>query len=82
MDPPLASTILYLNSPVHLLKQRYVGKCIRDVDALAAVLDRRVLQRNCKVMLDAAATLSTSFRAHVKTHKVRPSSPTPSCCSC
>lgn len=68
---PLTSDILYPDSPVHLLKERFVGKSIRDVDGPAAVLDRKVLERNCKIMLDAAATLGTSFRAHVKTHKVR-----------
>ena len=52
------------------LKQVYVGKHLRQVPTPAAVVDRAVVQRNCKQMLEACSALRVEFRPHVKTHKV------------
>lgn len=52
------------------LKHHFLGRRLQDVQAPAVVLDKAVLRRNCKLMLDAAAELGVGFRAHVKTHKV------------
>lgn len=53
------------------LRQFYVGKDIQQVPMPAAVLDRAKMQRHCQSLLNAADSLGVSFRAHVKTHKVR-----------
>ncbi len=52
------------------LKERFVGKTLEEVETPAAVLDLAKLEVNCQRMLDAAAKLNISWRAHIKTHKV------------
>jgi len=52
------------------LERTFIGKKLNDVSTPAAVLDRAVVQRNCKQMLDACKALEVGFRPHVKTHKV------------
>lgn len=47
-----------------------MGKRIEDLPTPAAILDERVLRRNCERMLQATETLGIGFRPHVKTHKV------------
>ena len=54
-----------------ILRKEFVGKTLWDVRTPAAVLDRNIIQRNCRQMLDSCKALDLSFRAHVKTHKVR-----------
>lgn len=53
------------------VRQHYVGKQLRDVQAPAVVIDAAVARRNCQLMLDTTSKLGLGFRAHVKSHKVR-----------
>ena len=53
------------------LEKAFVGKRLDDVQAPVAVIDRTVVKRNCRQMLEACETLGVSFRPHVKTHKVQ-----------
>lgn len=62
---------LYPCPSAEKLEELYVGKNLRDVPTPAAVIDRSVVQRNCKQMLDAVHRLQLGFRPHVKTHKAR-----------
>lgn len=62
---------LYPNALYAPLREAYVGKTLLDVAGPAAVLDRAVVERNCRAMLEACDALQVSFRSHVKTHKVR-----------
>lgn len=52
------------------LKHHYLGQKLKDVQAPAVIIDRAVVRRNCKLMLDTVKQLGVGFRAHVKTHKV------------
>lgn len=52
------------------LRDRFIGKRIEDLPTPAAILDERVLHRNCEFMLQATKVLGIGFRPHVKTHKV------------
>lgn len=52
------------------LRDRFLGKHIEDLPTPAAILDDRVLRRNCELMLQATQALGIGFRPHVKTHKV------------
>ena len=54
------------------LCQLFVGKTIREVPKPAAIMDIAVARRNCAAVDEAVAALGVGFRAHVKTHKVRP----------
>ena len=47
-----------------------VGKHLSDVPTPAAILDRAVVERNCRQMLNCCKSLGVRLRAHVKTHKV------------
>lgn len=69
-SPALPAPILYPSPSEAALKSHYVGKQVKDVQAPAAIIDRAVVRRNCKLMLEAAEKLGVDFRAHVKTHKV------------
>ena len=69
MSPSLPD--LFPCPSAELLRKEFVGKTLWDVPTPAAVLDRNVIRRNCRQMLDACQALGLSFRAHVKTHKVR-----------
>ncbi|KAK2759446.1 hypothetical protein FQN54_002924 [Arachnomyces sp. PD_36] len=51
------------------LREKFVGKNIRDVPTPAAILDVSIVKRNCQRMLDACQAMGFGFRAHVKTHK-------------
>jgi D-serine deaminase-like pyridoxal phosphate-dependent protein len=53
-----------------LLKNNFVGKDIREVEAPAAVIDIAKAKRNCQTMLEVIKALGVKFRAHIKTHKV------------
>ena len=55
------------------LEKAFVGKRLNDVQAPFAVVDRVVLERNCRQMLEACQALGVGFRPHVKTHKVQAS---------
>lgn len=68
--PALTATSLYPSVSKADLQQHYVGKKISEVQAPAAIIDAAVVRRNCKLMLETAASLGVGFRAHVKTHKV------------
>ena len=58
------------NPEQSVLKRTYVGKRLDELPTPAAILDRNVIERNCKQMLEACEALRVSFRPHVKTHKV------------
>ena len=53
------------------LAKAFIGKRLGDVPTPAAVLDRAVVERNCRQMLEACQALDVDFRPHVKTHKVQ-----------
>lgn len=53
------------------VKEYYIGKSLRDVPAPAVIIDKNVVEKNCNIQLNAAKSLDLSFRAHVKTHKVK-----------
>lgn len=61
---------LYPNPSHELLRERFLGKSLRDVETPAAVIDLSIVKRNCQKMLDAVDELGFSWRAHIKTHKV------------
>lgn len=61
---------LYPCPSVSLLRKAFVGKRLHDVPAPAAVLDKAIVERNCKQMLTACGALKVDFRPHTKTHKV------------
>ena len=52
------------------LQKTFVGKRLNDVPTPAAVLDRAVVERNCRQMLEACRLLDVELRPHIKTHKV------------
>ena len=54
----------------YTLKESLIGHFLRDIATPAAVLDRAVVARNCKGMLQACEQLGVGFRSHVKSHKV------------
>lgn len=56
---------------IEKLKESFLGKRLHHVPTPAAVIDRQVVKRNCEQMHRAIRELNLSFRAHVKTHKVR-----------
>ena len=64
------SADLFPCPPQDSLRKEFVGKQLSDVPTPAAVLDRAVVQRNCRQMLDSCKALGVKFRAHIKTHKV------------
>ena len=53
-----------------MLRESLLGKSLREIPTPAAVLDRTIVERNCKGMLEACKELGVDFRAHVKSHKV------------
>lgn len=52
------------------MKAQLVGKQLGQVPTPAVVLDRAVVKRNCRQMLEACDKLNVLFRPHIKTHKV------------
>ncbi|ODA76977.1 hypothetical protein RJ55_07494 [Drechmeria coniospora] len=60
---------LSLPSSKDVLRERYVGKSIVNVDTPAAVINLAAAKRNCERMLQTCDALSLGWRAHVKTHK-------------
>ncbi len=56
------------------LRREYVGKTLLQVPTPAALLDLSKIKRNCARMLEVVDTLEFGWRAHIKTHKVNPSS--------
>ena len=69
IQPPPTAPLLYPTPSETALKLHYVGTPLADLQPPAAILDRAVLRRNCRRMLDTATHLGLGFRAHVKTHK-------------
>lgn len=61
----------YLCPPREALCQAFVGKKLQEAPAPAAVVDRAVVKRNCRRMLEACSDLKVEFRPHTKTHKVQ-----------
>ena len=53
------------------LQNAYIGAKLDHVLTPAAILDRAIVRRNCTAMLQVSAKLGVTFRAHVKSHKVR-----------
>lgn len=51
------------------LKEEYVGKRVNELPTPAFLVDRGVVNANCKAMLNRAQQIGMDFRAHVKTHK-------------
>lgn len=54
------------------LRREYLGKTLLEVPAPAALLDLSKIKRNCARMLEVVESLEFGWRAHIKTHKVRP----------
>lgn len=52
------------------LVREYVGKSISEVPTPAFVVNRSVVEENCRRMESQVTALQAKFRAHVKTHKV------------
>ena len=59
------------------LLDAYLGQSLRDVPTPAAVIDKVIVERNCRQMLETCEKLGVGFCAHVKSHKVI-ASPLPS----
>ena len=53
------------------LLAEFLGIPIQDLRTPAAVIDRSVFAENCARMHENASQWDASFRAHVKTHKVK-----------
>jgi D-serine deaminase-like pyridoxal phosphate-dependent protein len=68
----MATASYYPLSTKEELLKHFVGKSIKNVPAPAAVLDLSKVVRNCDRMLEAVDILKFGWRAHIKTHKVRP----------
>ena len=70
--PPSPPTAPSLHPPPSgtALKLHYIGKTLSEIQAPAAIIDRAVVRRNCRFMLETTKALGLGFRAHVKTHKV------------
>lgn len=66
---PFSEYIYPAASDPHL-RDRFLGKRVEDLPTPVAILDERVLRRNCELMLQATEALGIGFRPHVKTHKV------------
>ena len=51
----------------------HIGKRLGDpaLPVPAAVIDRAAVKRNCARMIAAIKAMDLSWRAHIKTHKVR-----------
>ena len=54
------------------LRAKFVGQTLQNVPTPFVVLDLAKLEVNCQRMLDATDRLGLLWRAHIKTHKVRP----------
>lgn len=67
----MANLSLYLTPDKEILREKFVGKSLKDVDAPAAVLDLDKVNTNCQRMLEAVSRLGSGWRAHIKTHKVQ-----------
>jgi len=72
------SPILQTKTPSHFLNldkdalvAGFVGKPLNALRTPALVVDRAVFAKNCKKMHEKARDWGASFRAHLKTHKVR-----------
>ena len=53
------------------LRKKYVGTSLLEAPIPSAVLDLAKVEANCTKMLEAVDKLGCSWRAHIKTHKVR-----------
>ncbi|KAL9104232.1 MAG: hypothetical protein Q9163_000780 [Psora crenata] len=60
---------LYPSPSRNALREAFVGKTLQDVHGPTAVIDRVIVARNCKQMLDACHALEIDFRSHTKSHK-------------
>ncbi len=66
-------------TPIHLsgkpskaaLVEEFVGKPLTCLRTPAFIIDRSVFARNCSSMSSKTMEWGASFRAHLKTHKVR-----------
>lgn len=54
------------------LNDAFVGKPIASLRTPALVIDRATFAENCARMHQNVTTWGAEFRAHIKTHKVRP----------
>jgi hypothetical protein len=72
INPNMATTSYYPISPKKELLKHFVGKSLKDIAGPAAVLDLSKLKKNCNQLLEAVDSLKFGWRAHIKTHKVRP----------
>jgi len=68
----LATTSYYPISQKKELLKHFVGKSLKNIAGPAAVLDLSKLKKNCNQLLEAVDSLKFGWRAHIKTHKVRP----------
>ena len=54
------------------LNDAFVGKPIASLRTPALVVDRAIFAANCARMHQNVTSWGANFRAHIKTHKVRP----------
>jgi hypothetical protein len=54
-----------------VLIEEFIGKPINALRTPAMILDRKLFAENCARMHQKSKTWGASFRAHLKTHKVR-----------
>jgi hypothetical protein len=55
----------------------YIGRPISELPTPSIILDKAVIENNCRVMLDNVKDKGLALRAHVKTLKVKITSTTP-----
>lgn len=52
------------------LVENMVGKKLDQLRTPSLIIDRKVVERNCKKLSSITTELNTKVRVHVKTHKV------------
>lgn len=72
------TSILQTKTPLHFLNPDkdalvadFVGKPLNALRTPAFIVDRAVFAENCRKMHENARNWGATFRAHLKTHKVR-----------
>lgn len=53
------------------LVKNMVGKKLNQLRTPSLVIDRKIVEKNCKKLSSITAEFSTKVRVHVKTHKVK-----------
>ncbi|KAH7137956.1 putative serine dehydratase domain-containing protein [Dendryphion nanum] len=69
MSLPLHTSLYPLTPSSSSTPHPFIGQPLSSLPTPAAIIDRAVVKRNCKAMLEACKGLGVGFRAHVKSHK-------------